>query len=123
MNVSLDGRRLGLFDIFADATPGQVNLVRLHAGQRCGWHRHQRQTDRYFCVSGVVTVGITDPEGICTWTTLHAYVPLVIVVPPNHWHGYASVGGEAVVLQYLNQKYNPDDEERHPDPALMWAQA
>lgn len=120
MNVSLDARRLGLFDIFAEATPGQVNLIRLHAGQRCGWHRHQRQTDRYFCVAGVVTVGVIDPQEVCTWATLNAYWPQVILVPPNHWHGYTPVGSEATLLQYLDCKYDSTDEERHPESERLW---
>src|SRR6185437_14609577 len=112
MNISSDDRRLGFFDLFP--TPGQVNIVHLRKGKICAWHRHGDQVDHYFCVSGVVKVGMIPPESEPIWWVLDEHHPMTVSVPVGWWHGYMALAGNAVLLQYLDQKYNPDDEERHP---------
>ena len=112
MNISSDERRLAIFNIFGDATPGQVNIIRLYPGATCGWHRHEKQTDYYYCVSGVVRVGIQPPMGPHRWEILDAHYPRIVTVPVEHWHGYFCIGEEAILLQYLDQKYDPQDEEK-----------
>lgn len=129
MNISSDDRRLAFFNVFGDATPGQVNIVRLYPGSICAWHRHQKQTDYYFCVAGVVKVGMvydeitTPPPGLVLFKTLDAHNPQVVPVFPKTWHGYTAIGGEAVLLQYLDHKFNPTDEERMTVEAMgvSWA--
>jgi dTDP-4-dehydrorhamnose 3,5-epimerase len=116
MNISSDDRRLAFFNLF-DVTPGQVNIVRLYPGSICAWHRHQKQTDYYFCVAGVVKVGMVDtsiPTSplVSAWETLDAHLPRILTVPPGIWHGYTAIGDEAVLLQYLDRKFDPSDEER-----------
>lgn len=117
MIVSSDDRRLAFFDIFD--TPGQVNIVHLHPGSICAWHRHQKQTDYYFCVSGTVKVGIFDGNWDGRFYVLDPRTPTVLTVPPGMWHGYKALG-PATLLQYLDQKYSPDDEERHPANPADW---
>lgn len=112
VNIHGDERRLGIFNIFGDATPGQVNIVRLYPDQLCGWHRHLRQTDYYFCVAGVVKVGLAADLGPSQFVVLDARNPEVLEVPKGTWHGYIAIGGEATLLQYLDHKYDPTDEER-----------
>ena len=115
MIASVDDRRTAFFDIFTDATPGQVNIVRLRRGVICGWHRHQKQTDHYFCVSGVVKVGMmTESEegGAVFFGVLDAHHPIPLAIAPDTWHGYTALTEEAVLLQYLDRKFDASDEER-----------
>lgn len=114
MNVHADARRVACFDIFPEMPTGQINLVRLHHGQFCGWHRHQRQIDYYFCISGTVKVGTMTPNGTQRWKVLESNTPEVLSVPEQWWHGYEAVGGDAILLQYIDNKYDPlrPDEER-----------
>lgn len=119
MNISSDDRRLAYFDLFPQ-TPGQVNVVHLHPGALCAWHRHQKQTDHYFCVSGTVKVGIFGPDWEGKFFVLDARNPAILTVPPNHWHGYQCIGDSATMIQYLDQKYDAEDEERSPVDIHDW---
>jgi dTDP-4-dehydrorhamnose 3,5-epimerase-like enzyme len=124
MNVHSDDRRLAYFNVFDDATLGQVNIVRLHPGALCAWHRHAYQTDRYLCVVGTVKVGTVNNDGL-TWYVLDEHLPTVVTIPPGTWHGYMPISGEAVLLQYLDRKYDPTDEERKSveEMGVSWASA
>ena len=122
VNISSDDRRLGFFNIFGEATPGQVNVVRLRLGAVCAWHRHTKQTDHYFCVSGAVKVGMVDAQDTVSWFVLDERNPATVTVLPGTWHGYTALSHDAVLLQYLDQKYDASDEERTTveDMGVSW---
>lgn len=110
MRVHIDHRRVGFWDIFADAgLPGDVNVVILKRGEVCGWHKHQRQTDRFFVVDGTVRFGMAADAGTCTMLD-RTNADGVLVVPPGMWHGYMALEDDAIVLQFNDQHYTPDDE-------------
>lgn len=122
MRIHSDDRRLGFFDLFP-TRDGDVSLVRLHAGALSAWHRHQHQTDHFFCVEGSVKLGhtynrYTEPE----WVVLDAHYPRVVVVKPDRWHGYMDLSGGSILLLYATPKYNPEDEERRSidDMGIVW---
>ena len=127
MRTHADPRRLFLGDLF-DTPDGDVNLVRLYPGSVCAWHRHQKQTDRLFCVTGAVRIGlIRMPEGYSIhspypveWFVLDERSPGPLTIPPDTWHGYGAITDPCILLQYNTPKYNPADEERQPLKKLPW---
>lgn len=109
MRVHRDDRRDAYCDVFAGAgLPGDVNVFRLHAGAKTFWHRHQRQIDRFFCAAGRVLVRVWR-EGI-GWTEDLDIGDSMIVVP-GWWHGYEALE-DSILVMYLDQHYDPADEER-----------
>ena len=113
MRVHVDDRRLFYGDVFG-TTDGDVNIVTLFAGGPvCGWHRHESQDDMFFVVRGIVKVGWIDRAGNGGFVTLCRESPGPITIEAGKWHGYVCLGAEdAVIVQWLNRKYDPTDEER-----------
>lgn len=119
MRTHADPRRLFLGDLF-DTPDGDVNLVRLYPGAVCAWHRHQKQTDRLFCVTGAVRVGLLGPDGKPDWLVLDERSPGPFTIPRGTWHGYGALTEPCILLQYNTPKYDPTDEERQPLKKLPW---
>ena len=131
MRISSDDRRIGFFDLF-DLPLGDLNIIRLHPGAICAWHRHQRQEDWLFCVQGTIRVGRTEctpgemavtlkdnPEQFVQWDTLDEHNPRTLCVPIGTWHGYQNIGaGDAVIVLYATNKYDGSDEERRSLQAM-----
>lgn len=111
MRIHADDRRLLFADIFP-TNHGDVNVIRLYGGALSAWHRHQRQTDHFFCVSGRVRLGAIGPEDVLTWMVLDEHQPGVATIPPNTWHGYQGFAGDAILLMWADRKYDGTDEER-----------
>ena len=116
-----DERRSFYGDIF-DTSEGDVNLVCLKHGKPIAWHRHQRQDDRLFLVSGKLLVKThLDMEQGTTTLMDHAWRgPLILRC--GHWHGYQALEPLTIVLQFNGPgKWDGTDEERHPiDAEMPW---
>ena len=123
MRKHVDDRRLFFGDVFGN-TDGDLNIVTLFAGgPPCAWHRHESQTDQYFCVRGVVKVGWLDRQGNGGFTTLCRESPGPITIEPGLWHGYQVIGSDdAVIVQWNNRKWDGTDEERKSveDLGVSW---
>jgi dTDP-4-dehydrorhamnose 3,5-epimerase len=89
------------------------------------WHVHRHQTDRFYCVSGRIVVAIADqrPESTDRGRLMlvelaasdDAPAPLVVTVPPGTLHGFVVTSERpAVLLNFPNRLYNPEDEGRLP---------
>lgn len=109
MRVHSDHRREAYCDLFP-ALPGDVNVFVFHAGADTHWHRHQRQTDRFVVVKGSLQVDVVNPAGETAAHFLRAGDE--VTIPPNHWHGYTCEEEGTVLVMYLDQKYDPTDEEQ-----------
>jgi len=102
-------------------TPGDVNVITIFPGITNAWHRHQLQDDYFYVIKGSVKLAIVDPEGATRVWLLDEAAAEVVRVPRNHWHGYENVGPErAIMLVYLTQKYNVNDEERRALSEMPW---
>lgn len=122
MRIHKDARRSFWGDVF-ELPGGDLNVVKLARHVPIAWHRHQQQTDRLFCVSGRVRVGMrqdfADEDSMQHWFTLTEGKTLLI--PSNTWHGYEGLTKDATLVQFNSPKYTGTDEERHPiDTEMPW---
>lgn len=94
---------------------GQINYSYTHDGVIKAWHRHQKQTDFWICVSGDIKVGVSNNKQ--SW---HAHIGeqnhKIIIIPPGLWHGLLTKSSGASLLYYVTVAYNDTypDEERMP---------
>ena len=124
MREHVDDRRHLYADIFP--TPGgDVNVIDLFDGTISAWHRHQHQDDYFFCVRGRVKIGIKAPGEGAVWIVLDETRRGPIVVPANAWHGYQGFSGDATLVMWATQKYDPNDEERKSieEMGIPWVRA
>jgi dTDP-4-dehydrorhamnose 3,5-epimerase-like enzyme len=114
-----DERRAALCNLFPEL-PGDLNVFYVQPGQRTAWHRHQRQTDHFRVLSGTIRFGrFKDPSMVWYYTFDSPNSDLY--VRPGWWHGYENIGETpAVLLMYLDQKYDPSDEERMSEAEVPW---
>ena len=110
MRVHGDDRRLGYWAVFP-TDHGDVNILHLYDGALSAWHRHQRQTDWFFCAKGCVKIGwIKDDQG--GWIVLDERNPGPVEITPNTWHGYQAFAGNATLVMWASEHYDPTDEEK-----------
>ncbi len=101
----------GLFEKF-----GQVYITSCYPDVVKGWHRHEKQTDYFCCVKGMIKLVITDGKYYKEFY-IGERNPLLVQIPPGLWHGFKAVGTkEALVLNIPTYPYNAKkpDEERKP---------
>ena len=93
---------------------GQINVSHVNSTDHVvAWHKHKKQTDYWFCVKGSFKVGLAIPNGnshIIKWEYLSDKNPRVIEIPPGVYHGYKALQPESIMLYYLTEKYDPNDE-------------
>jgi dTDP-4-dehydrorhamnose 3,5-epimerase len=89
------------------------------------WHVHKFQTDRFVAISGDMVVAIFDPRsGSKTYGVLNLFPmgqtfgednQFLLLIPPDTYHGFLTIGAEEVVLENFPTKlYNLSDEGRIP---------
>ncbi|MFC1764323.1 dTDP-4-dehydrorhamnose 3,5-epimerase family protein [Planctomycetota bacterium] len=91
------------------------------------WHWHQKQTDWWYVVSGVIRVGLCDMRKSSS-TKMQTMDFLMgdnqsaqlIKIPPGVAHGCKAVQGPANLLYVTSEIYNPNDELRiaYNDPKI-----
>ena len=72
------------------------------------------QSDYWTCIKGSFKVGMATEEGGCDFVYLSDKDPRVIEMKPGVYHGYKALEPGSILLYYLTEKYNPDDEIRVP---------
>jgi len=89
------------------------------------WHVHQHQTDRFYCLAGRIVVVIADnrpgspTSGQIMLVELaageDAPAALMVTIPPGTLHGFVVTSQTpAMLANFPNRLYNPDDEGRTP---------
>jgi len=114
-----DDRAQRLIDVFPKVN-GQINISHVNSTNHVvAWHKHEIQTDYWFCVKGSFKVGLAEPNGNengkkydVSWEYLSDKVPRMITIHPGIYHGYKALEPGSIMLYYLSEKYNPDDEHR-----------
>lgn len=119
MRFHEDHRRAFYGNVF-ELPNGDINIVRLKPHAIIAWHRHQKQGDHIFCISGDVLVQTIEQDGERRRWYLSAPDERTVAIPLNTWHGYSSPHG-ATILQFNGPgKWDGTDEERKSVEEIPW---
>lgn len=114
MKFNEDDRAQRLLDVFPSVN-GQVNVSYVNSTEHIvAWHKHNIQKDYWICLKGSFKVGLaTEEEGV-EWEYLSDKNFRVLEIIPGVYHGYRALEPGSILLYYLTEKYNPEDEFRKP---------
>jgi dTDP-4-dehydrorhamnose 3,5-epimerase-like enzyme len=109
-----DDRAQRFFDVFP-TLPGQINISHVNSTNHVvAWHKHEKQIDYWFCIKGSFKVGLasplTDGSYCVRWEYISDKNNRVIKIPPGTYHGYKALQPESIILYYLTEKYDVNDE-------------
>lgn len=103
---------------------GQIYLTTAYPGVVKGWHYHQKQTDNFVVVTGMMKVVLYDGQAN---STTHGQInqffmgrdnPILLQIPPLIYHGFKCISDqEAIVLNIPTMMYdyqNPDEIRLDP---------
>lgn len=119
-----DDRGWSLMNLLAGAMSdnGQINFSVQYPGAIKAWHRHDKQTDFWCCVTGHLKVGVYRESDGRTWIQITGEKrPGVLIIPPPLWHGATCVGSApAGLLYYVTHRFDPaaPDEHRRPHDSV-----
>jgi dTDP-4-dehydrorhamnose 3,5-epimerase len=117
-----------LMEILRETDPffnrfAQVYVSKNYPGVIRAWHHHEKQTDIWAVVSGMIKVALYDmrPQSHTYAEVMEVFMgednPLALVIPVGVAHGYKTVGIEpSLLLNFADNVYNPEapDEYRIP---------
>jgi len=113
-----DDRAQRLLNVFPSIN-GQINVSYVNSIDHVvAWHKHNVQTDYWTCVKGSIKVGLASPTGDndnpyeVKWEYLSDKNFKVLEIPPGIYHGYKAIEPGSILLYYLTEKYDPQDELR-----------
>ncbi len=117
MNFHEDDRAQRIMNVFEDVN-GQINVSHVNSTEHVvAWHRHEIQTDFWYCAKGSFKVGLAREVGgdvVVEWEYLSDKMPRTLKIEPGVWHGYKALQEGSVMLYYLTEKYDPSDEKKCP---------
>ena len=102
---------------------GQAYVTTGYPGVVKAWHYHEKQTDRFCVVHGMMKVVLYDPrtdsptKGAINEFFLGVHNPAVLFIPPMVYHGFKTISEhEAVLVNIPTELYNYErpDERRLP---------
>ena len=106
-----DDRAQRCLDVFP-SIDGQINISYVNSTKHVvAWHKHDIQTDYWFCVKGSFKVGLAKDDDV-EWEYLSDKTQKVLEIPPGVYHGYKALEPNSILVYYLSHKYNPNDEIR-----------
>ena len=112
MTFHEDDRAQRLLDVFKNIN-GQINISYVNSTEHIvAWHKHYIQTDYWICLKWSFKVGLAYDDGTVKWEYLSDKNPRVLEITPGIYHGYKALEPNSILLYYLTEKYNPDDEIR-----------
>ena len=108
-----DDRAQRYLDVFTQLGPGQINVSYVNSTDHIvAWHKHNIQTDYWVCIKGSFKVGLATHEDGAEFEYLSDRNPRVLKIPPGIYHGYKALEPGSILMYYLTEKYNPEDEFR-----------
>lgn len=112
-----DDRGWSLMNCFTGVlgAQGQINYSLQYPGIVKAWHRHDKQTDFWMCVTGHIKAGVYREEDGAAWMMVTGEKrPGVLIIPPPLWHGAACVGHTpSGLLYYVTHAYDPANPDEH----------
>ena len=111
-----DDRAQRCLNLFPEVE-GQINVSHVNStGHVVAWHKHEKQTDYWFCIRGSFKVGLAlpakDGKYEVRWEYLSDKYPRSLSIKPGVYHGYKALEPGSIMLYYLTEKYDPHDEHR-----------
>ena len=105
-----DDRAQRLLDV-CEKLPGQINISYVNSTQHIvAWHKHDIQTDYWCCIKGSFKVGLATQEEGVEFVYLSDKMPQTLEIQPGIYHGYKALENNSIMMYYLSEKYNPNDE-------------
>jgi dTDP-4-dehydrorhamnose 3,5-epimerase len=99
---------------------GQVYVSATYPGVVKAWHFHERQTDNFACVAGMVKLVLVDTrEDSPTRNAVNEFflgvqAPLLVQVPKLVYHGWKCISPEpSLVINIPDEPYNRADPDEH----------
>jgi dTDP-4-dehydrorhamnose 3,5-epimerase len=99
---------------------GQVYVSATYPGVVKAWHYHQRQTDNFACIAGMVKLVLIDTrEGSPTRDTINELFlgvqnPVLVQVPKLVYHGWKCISVEpSIVINVPDRPYDRADPDEH----------
>ena len=80
---------------------------------------HKKQTDYFIVAQGAMLFRLMNDEGEEEWITLSSHSRQTLVIEPRIWHGYKALE-DSVVLFYIDQKFNSEDEYKRETDRCEW---
>jgi dTDP-4-dehydrorhamnose 3,5-epimerase len=84
------------------------------------WHYHDRQTDHFVCVRGMIKLALYDErDGSSTRGLVNEWFigdanQLLVQIPPRVWHGFKNIGeAEALVVNVATEPYDYRQPDEH----------
>jgi dTDP-4-dehydrorhamnose 3,5-epimerase len=97
---------------------GQMYVTAAYPGVVKAWHYHERQTDHFVCVRGMMKVVLYDEraasptKGKVNEFFIGDHNPLLVQIPPLVFHGFKCISErEALVVNLATEVY----DHQHPD--------
>jgi dTDP-4-dehydrorhamnose 3,5-epimerase len=113
-----------LTEVFRTDWPGvgtpvhQVTWAHMNPGAVTDWHAHSKQTDRIVGVSGNIKLALWDgrdvspTKGATQIVRIGAARPVMVIVPPEVWHGLRNESGSAAgYINIVDQLYDYEDPD------------
>ena len=105
---------------------GQLYLTAAYPGVVKGWHYHERQTDFFVCIQGMMKLVLYDnredspTKGQVNQLFLGELNRQLVVIPPGIWHGFKCISDEiALVVNAPDKVYDYlDPDEIRCDPHI-----
>lgn len=102
---------------------GQTTLTRNYPGVVRAWHWHERQTDLFVVIAGMMKVVLYDArrtspsQGRVQELFLGEDAFLMVSVPPGVYHGYKTIGtAPALILNFPDALYRSSDPDEQRIP-------
>jgi dTDP-4-dehydrorhamnose 3,5-epimerase len=99
---------------------GQVYVSATYPGVVKAWHYHQRQTDNFACVAGMIKLVLVDmrddspTRGVVNEFFMGTLNPQLVQVPRLVHHGWKCISPEpSLVVNVPDEPYNRDDPDEH----------
>ena len=104
---------------------GQVYITTAYPGIVKAWHYHEKQTDNFVCLRGMIKLALYDnrtdspTRGEVNEFFLGEHNRLLVQIPAGVYHGFKAIGTEeAFVLNIPSEPYDyrqPDEYRLAPD--------
>lgn len=109
-----DDRAQRLLDVFPKIN-GQLNISYVSSTQHIvAWHSHKIQTDYWICLKGSFKVGLATAANGAEFEYLSDKNFRVLEIPPGVAHGYKALEPDSILMYFLSEKYDPNDEYKYP---------